>query len=742
MINTSENRQMQEETTDKSEDISDMSQDAQQRKLARCIRIQKRLYVENEHNDMEDEEIIVVTETEKQINESDELLEKLIIEGEEIVSNIRVANDARENQRREDFIAVRSNLLERLKKEAEISTKKYQEIEKQWSSILELNDPLDIYNEIELQKNERCTKLLAQKDVIIDELKKEIKNADEIFQQDQKQQSDEINLLIERIDTQINTISKAYRQELIFIEDTLKNERTNILKNITKEWNDLFEKGRNEEMKGVEKRREIMSDYEKQMDNVLTENQEQYKSRKKYLEIECQNLQQEVQNMKVLCMMNIEKLDYSYAVLKHREDENIIVKNQQKKRINKLYDTMNSLKKLHSDMKIKTDIKIEKIQEQVLKSQKNIQQLKAKSNYFIINNDKQFMQIWEMNKNIANDLVEEILNADKIIHEKILAINPEPCEEDIFKNDYFPLNHEPIKSEEKNTDNLEKLSNLKIISSQETKDQDKKLLNDMIKKISDKTSFLVEDKTNELLLSYGELNKIIIKLDIVFQSLNITSIDQINLLMEYFLPYTFCPTCDELINKPPTPEKSEESKILTKCHENLPARTKQLIDNVQKILPHQIENNQLVLMTDKNIEQVKNKEFNCSKDHVLEIETKHVIKALKEFIEKYHEDIKHEIPQDYKKQNTSKNISEKEINEYWKKYENIFTDEKIKLWDGLVDGLHMYRGILKERQKLINETESLYEQNLELCRLLDTYKDKPKTCGIKKAPTTADSQKS
>lgn len=93
-----------------------------------------------------------------------------------------------------------------MKKEAEISAKKYQDIDKQWSSILELNDPLDIYNEIELQKNERCTKLLAQKDVIIDELKNEIKNADEIFQHDQKQQSDEINLLIERIDNQVKNI--------------------------------------------------------------------------------------------------------------------------------------------------------------------------------------------------------------------------------------------------------------------------------------------------------------------------------------------------------------------------------------------------------------------------------------------------------------------------------------------------------------------------------------------------------
>lgn len=107
------------------------------------------------------------------------------------------------------------------------------------------------------------------------------------------------------------------------------------MKNITKKWDELYNERQSNEMSGVERRREIMREYENEMNRVLIEHQEKYRAQKIWLETECEKLQQEVENMKALCMINIEKLDYSYAVLKRREDENKIVKNQQKRRINK-----------------------------------------------------------------------------------------------------------------------------------------------------------------------------------------------------------------------------------------------------------------------------------------------------------------------------------------------------------------------------------------------------------------------
>ena len=46
-------------------------------------------------------------------------------------------------------------------------------------------------------------------------------------------------------------------------------------------------------------------------------------------------LQQELELVKVQCLMNSEKLAYNYQVLKKREEENLIVQAQQKRRINR-----------------------------------------------------------------------------------------------------------------------------------------------------------------------------------------------------------------------------------------------------------------------------------------------------------------------------------------------------------------------------------------------------------------------
>lgn len=133
----------------------------------------------------------------------------------------------------------------------------------------------------------------------------------------------------------MNTIAKAYRRELVLIEEALNTERKTLLESVTKRWDALYEQRHEEDTIGVERRKEIMREYEMEMRRVMIEHQEDYRAQKIELETECQNLQQEVERMKAVCMMNVEKLNYSYAVLKCREDENTIIKNQQKRRINK-----------------------------------------------------------------------------------------------------------------------------------------------------------------------------------------------------------------------------------------------------------------------------------------------------------------------------------------------------------------------------------------------------------------------
>lgn len=48
-----------------------------------------------------------------------------------------------------------------------------------------------------------------------------------------------------------------------------------------------------------------------------------------------QVLQLELEQVKALCLLNSEKLDYNFQVLKQRDEENVIIKAQQKRRINR-----------------------------------------------------------------------------------------------------------------------------------------------------------------------------------------------------------------------------------------------------------------------------------------------------------------------------------------------------------------------------------------------------------------------
>lgn len=119
----------------------------------------------------------------------------------------------------------------------------------------------------------------------------------------------------------------------------------------------------------------------------------------------------------------------------------------------------------------------------------------------------------------------------------------------------------------------------------------------------------------------------------------------------------------------------------------------------------------------------------CVQGHLLEIHPEDVIKALREFVEKYHAAKKAEMVWGDGKSIQggtilSRSISPKDMTEYWKRYREVFSRDKEKLWDALMIGLHKYHDILKERHKLRQETDCLKQQNDELRRLLETYQVK------------------
>lgn len=103
---------------------------------------------EKEHNTM-DVPIPVV----KQIENSEQELSSYTEEGSQLVTNVIIANDNRENNRRCTDKSERNSRLSAVELESQIASEKFTEISGQWPIILKKNDALEIHEHSELQKS-------------------------------------------------------------------------------------------------------------------------------------------------------------------------------------------------------------------------------------------------------------------------------------------------------------------------------------------------------------------------------------------------------------------------------------------------------------------------------------------------------------------------------------------------------------------------------------------------------------
>ena len=96
------------------------------------------------------------------------------------------------------------------------------------------------------------------------------------------------------------------------------------------------------------------------------------------LDKDTQALAIELQKIKTNTTLNSEKLDYSFQVLKKREDENLMVKNAQKRRLAKLHETIFTLRNKLKDTKTTYYIETEKTAKMIEKLHHSVDHIRSK----------------------------------------------------------------------------------------------------------------------------------------------------------------------------------------------------------------------------------------------------------------------------------------------------------------------------------------------------------------------------
>ncbi|OCT81545.1 hypothetical protein XELAEV_18028367mg [Xenopus laevis] len=647
------------------------SEDQQQRIEARRLRIVTRIEAKRREALGEDLKILKKKTEEprkshKQTEDSRQRLGKLVNDGSQLVTNIQIATDARETQRRGEEEELKRLRREKLDNEAKSSLEKFEEITKRWTLDKAKQVPQKMWEILNTQQ-QQCAQLIEDKNNLISDLQKELRRKDDQYVKDLKKQAEDIDLLVERMEEQIKNLIKTYRQELLQIEKVFELERRELLTANRNTWEQGMQGRRDKELESLMSRMKKVEEYENQLKQLRVQDGEEYNMIKIKLETDVQILQQQLQQMKATYQLNQEKLEYNYQVLKKRDEENTITKSQQKRKITRLQDVLNNLRLKQAKQVKQYKEENQSLMDDYKRIVEQYKELQKKMRHFSAVDAKMFQDIWLMNEEEMKQLVQKALEADQIIQEQQLGMCWEPP--DLC----FMDNVGPLLGKLKDQKSAMSLAQ-EVMSSHAPGDQSSasegetdgqqcreisaETVKHILELLCDESGFLIENKLTRLLSPLERDEKSLIKLDSIFGALGVTVEEDVYKLVEFLCRYKR--------------EPQEEG------------------DAGGSLEPG-------------------------SKAHGL-IYPNDVLRAVKAFVMDFQK------PRGkVSRLRLMEERDSREDTEYWAAAAKAIPESRLRVWDALESALEKYYDVLGSRGQLITETVSLRQQNTELRTLLHQY---------------------
>lgn len=486
----------------------------------------------------------------EQILKSKERLKKLVSDGYQLVTGVSVAGDSREIRRRQDEAEARKACHEKMEAEASASLERFDEIMRKWSDFKAEEVPQSIQSMLQQQKIAR-EEMLDEKNKVVSDFEEELKMKDEQYVKHLKKQTDDIDLLVERMEEQAHSLLKAFQEELCEIEKVFALERQQLVSKGAAAIQEATAQRSHKESEYLEIREKRISENEAKIKHLRVHSHEELNEIKIKLETDVQNLQQQIQQMKSTFHLNSEKLEYNFQVLKKRDEENIIIISQQKRKLTRLQDTFNNFrtKLLKQEKANKSNM-----ESLVAEYQKNIEQykdLQRKFKHFQLADAKRFTDIWQMNEENARKLANDVSLVDEHIH---LQLGLEWQQKETISSPLQLLADTKMRKFSRAT-----LFASQVFSASENddepvllaKDNDAKnsipvaLMKQILQLIASEATFLIYSKLPHLLSFLGKEEQVLIILDSIFKALNINSESDVEEMMKFFVKFDDASNCNK-----------------------------------------------------------------------------------------------------------------------------------------------------------------------------------------------------
>ncbi|XP_023566673.1 dynein regulatory complex protein 1 [Octodon degus] len=704
------------------------SDDPQERIQARRLRIAARVearrrealgeYLDGKKESEEDH-----SKSYKQKEESRLKLAKLLLYGTELVTNIQVAIDVREIHRRVEEEEIKRQRIEKLENEVKTSQDKFDEITSKWKEGKQKRIPQELWDMLNTQQL-HCAGLIEDKNKLISELQQELKIKDDQYVKDLKKQSDDISLLLERMEEQVKSMMKAFRQELLHIEKAFEVERQELLTNNKKKWEWALQAHSSKELEYLVNRMKRVEEYEQQLNKQRIWDREEFIIIKIKLEQDVQILEQQLQQMKATYQLNQEKLEYNFQVLKKRDEESTVIKSQQKRKINRLHDVLNNLRSKYAKQIKQFQEENQSLTADYKRLVMQFKELQKSIRHFALIDDEKFREIWLMNEEEAKVLISRAFEVDKIIHTQHLGL-PWTAPDFWFLHNVGPISQPLQKSA---TQIVEEVLRQTEEEGEEAASNPESYL-DLPKQISSKTTkrilmllcdesgFLIESKLLSLLLPLEKTECYLLRLDAIFSALGIESEDDLYKLVNFFFKYQAHHGSSSQTN--PRDGTGTERSSLASGVERFSMATAVAQSSLESVIPRTSLASASEAAEQTSLEggDGGEQEEKAAQAPSRLIHPNDVLKVLEAFVMGLRKSRDFWAPLKVGKDMRDDSKDSK----YWEALSTVIPTAKQNLWDTFYTALERYHLVLTQRAKLLVENESLEQQNAELQSLLQQY---------------------
>lgn len=330
----------------------------------------------------------------------------------------------------------------------------------------------------------------------------------------QRRQFYDINELAGQIEHQLELVEDSYRSSTKLLEETIENERTTIRLAVTQKWQDFHDVQQGHEDLVRSKQDELQQFHANEIDRIRLEHEEATRAIRTFLEEQDQSLFLDWQTNREDHFVFKQKEDYFKQITKRQIEENNLVfgllRRVTRVRMEKAQGMRNRIKKL----KEKKVIESARINTEMKIMQSRILDIAVRSENAARVNEKIYFEMFDMNEEKCNKLLEQVLQIDKMLTEQQLGVAWVQPPMNIIKRNEMPSYNKALEIIKENPI-LGKYDS--IAHKQEHTETKKNIIKIILKRISDKAGFLVENKLLSLLQhEVSEENLSLVVLDHVF----------------------------------------------------------------------------------------------------------------------------------------------------------------------------------------------------------------------------------